>query len=160
MILIGPKIVAASKVLLRNPMLKLFESPLRVHLCVYGNHLEWEPPKELQRSQGGEQPGYPTKIFAVTKYWKKYLKILKYCTQMSYPTKIYGATKLSKYSGEPGDPTNVGKSRTKLNAYFKCTYWMYHILLHECMWHLRKFWISPFPLWTTIQYHASVNIPF
>ena len=74
MILIGPKIVAASKVLLRNPMLNLFESPLRVHLCVYGNHLEWEPPKELQRSQGGEQPGYPTKIFAVTKYWKKIFK--------------------------------------------------------------------------------------
>ena len=64
MILIGPKIVAASKVFLRNPMLKLFESPLRVHLCVYGNHLEWEPPKELQRSQGGEEPGYPTEIFA------------------------------------------------------------------------------------------------
>ena len=41
---------------------------------------------------------------------------------MSYPTKIFGATKLSKYLEEPGDPTNVGKSRTKLNAYFKCTY--------------------------------------
>ena len=156
MILIGQKIVAASKVLLRNPMLKLFESPLRVHLWVYGNHLEWEPPKELQRSQGGEQPGYPTKIFAVPKNWK----ILKFYTKMSYPTKICGATKLWKYSGEPGDPTNVGKSRIKLKAYFRFTCWMYHILLHECMWHLPKFWISSAPRWTTIQYHASVNIPF
>ena len=95
MILIGPKIVAASKVLLRNPMLNLFESPLRVHLCVYGNHLEWEPPKELQRSQGGEQPGYPTKIFAVTKYWEKNIEILHTNLWGDKTIKIFGRARWS-----------------------------------------------------------------